>query len=226
MPRSVRRQRQARRRTRIRTAAYWIAGAVALAGILVVRGLPHRSATNTGFPFPCLAREALALHVHPYLRIMIEGQPVQIPAAIGIRDPQFDQGIALAGSCFEPLHTHDSSGIIHIEAPDPNREYTLGDFFAVWRATYSTIKIGDKTFPVNYGADEILGHKADAAHTVRLLVDGKPSPPRPSLVLNNLDYCSARNTSPPCFPTAVGDPYPPAILNQYGRGHTIVLSYQ
>jgi hypothetical protein len=226
MPRSMRRQSQARRRTRMRTVAYWIAGAVALAGILVARVLPHRSATNTVFPFPCLARESLALHVHPYLRITIEGQPVQIPAAIGIRDAQFDKLIAVAGSCFEPVHTHDSSGIIHIEAPDPNHQYTLDDFFAVWRATYSTIKIGDKAFPVNYGADEILGHKADAAHSVRLLVDGKPSPPRPSLVLNGLDYCSAQSTSPPCFPTAVGDPFPPAIFNQHGTGHTIVLTYQ
>jgi hypothetical protein len=225
MPRSIRCQRPAGR-TRFRAAASWVAGAVARAGILVARALPHRSGTDPGFPFPCLAQESLALHAHPYLRIMIEGQPIQIPSAVGIRDPQFEQGIAVAGSCFEPLHTHDGSGIIHIEAPDPNTQYTLGDFFAVWHATYSTIKIGEKIFPVNYGADEILGHKADTAHSVRLLVDGKPSPPRPSLVLNNLDYCSAQSTSPPCFPTAVGNPYPPEIFNRYGTGHTIALEYR
>jgi hypothetical protein len=29
------------------------------------------------------------------------------------------------------LHTHDDSGIIHIESP-VNRDYTLGQFFDVW----------------------------------------------------------------------------------------------
>ena len=190
------------------------------------RILPHRSATAAPFPFPCLPQEYLSLHVHPYLRIIIEGQPIQIPAAIGIRDPRFDQGIAVAGSCFEPLHTHDSSGIIHIEAPDPNAQYTLGDFFAVWRATFPTITIGDKAFPVDFDANEILGHKAGGGHSVRLLVDGKPSAPRTSLVLNGLDYCSAQSMSPPCFPTAVGNPYPPQVYQRYGTGHTIVLEYQ
>ena len=159
-------------------------------------------------------------------RIMIEGRQVEIPSAIGIRDPRFDRGLAVGGSCFEPLHTHDTSGIIHIEGPDPNRQYTLGDFFAVWSATYPTIEIGGTTFPVGFAAGEILGHKADAAHHVRLLVDGKPSSRGPSLVLNGLDYCSAQSTSPPCVPTAAGNPFPPEVLERYGTGHTIVIEFQ
>ena len=226
MSQSRRDERKTRRWTRIGTAWYWIAGAVALAGILAARVLPHRSAASTEFPFPCLAHETLALHVHPYLRIMIEGKPVEIPSAIGIRNPQVDHGLAVGGSCFEPLHTHDNSGIIHIEGPDPNRRYTLGDFFAVWYATSPTIEIGGKPFPVNFAPGEILGHKADAAHHVRLLVDGTPSSQGPSVVLNGLDYCGAQSASPPCVPTAVGDPIPPAALKQYGTGHTIVIEFR
>jgi hypothetical protein len=222
----VRHQKKTGRRTRIVAMWYWIAGAVALVGIVVARVPPHRSAANTEFPFPCLAHETLALHIHPYLRIMIEGQPMEVPTAIGIRNPRFDQGLAVGGSCFEPLHTHDTSGIIHIEGPDPNHQYTLGDFFAVWHATYPTIEIGGRTYPVDFAAGEILGHKADAAHHVRLLVDGKPSSRGPALVLNGLDYCSAQSTSPPCLPTAVGDPSPPRVLEQYGTGHTIVIEFQ
>lgn len=157
---------------------------------------------------------------------MIDGRPVEIPSAIGIRNPQYDHGLAVGGSCFEPLHTHDSSGIIHIEGPDPNRQYALGDFFAVWVATYPTVEIGGKTFLVNFAPGEILGHRADAAHHIRLLVDGTPSPGGPSLVLNSLDYCSAQSTSPPCVPTAAGDPFPPAVLKQYGTGHTIVIEFR
>lgn len=224
MSHSTRHQKKTRR-TRIGAAWYWIAGAVALAGMFVAGVLPHRSTANAEFPFPCLVQETLALHVHPYLRIMIEAQPVEIPSAIGIRNPRFDQGAAVSGSCFEPLHTHDSSGIIHIEGLDPNYQYTLGDFFAVWYATYPTIKIGGKTFPVNFVAGEILGHKADAAHPVRLLVDGKPSSMGPSLVLNGLDDCGVQSTSPPCFPTAVGNPFPPGVLERYGTGHTIVIEF-
>jgi len=222
----MRHQKKTRRRTRIRAAWFWMAGAIVLAGIFAARVLPHGSAAKTEFPFPCLAHEALALHVHPYLRIVIEGRPVEIPTAMGIRNPRVDQGLAVGGSCFEPLHTHDSSGIIHIEGPDPNRQYTLGDFFAVWSATYPTIGIGGSTFPVGFAAGEILGHKADAAHHVRLLVDGKPSSRGPSLVLNGLDYCSAQSTSPPCVPTAAGNPFPPGVLERYGTGHTIVIEFQ
>lgn len=132
----------------------------------------------------------------------------------------------MGGSCFEPLHTHDASGIIHIEGPNPSQRYTLGDFFAVWRATYGTVQIGSGSFPVTYTAGELLGHRVGGGHTIRLIVDGRPVASGPGLVLNALDYCSAQSVGPPCFPTAVGDPFPPAVLRQYGTGHTIVLEYQ
>lgn len=225
MSQRMRHRKETRRRARI-GVWYAIAGAVALAGIVGSRVLPHRTAASTEFPLPCLAHETLALHVHPYLRIVIEGRPVEIPAAIGIRGPLFAQGLAVGGACFEPLHTHDNSGIIHIEGPDPNRLYTLGEFFAVWSATTPTIEIGGQAFSVNFSTTEILGHKAGGARGVRLLVDGRPSSSGPSLVLNGLDYCSAQTPSPPCFPTAVGDPFPPGVLQQYGTGHTIVIEFQ
>jgi hypothetical protein len=211
---------------RIGHRAVWIVGGAALAVAVFYLVQPRGPAPHAEFPFPCLPQETLALHVHPYLRIVIDGAPVTIPAAIGIRDPQFQQGIAVGGSCFEPLHTHDSSGILHIEAPDPNAQYALGDFFAVWRATYPTIRIGGTAFPVTFTATELLGHTATAAHRIRLLVDGKQAELSPSLELNRLDYCSAQSIGPPCFPTAVGDPFPPEILRKYGTGHTIVLEYQ
>jgi hypothetical protein len=58
-------------------------------------------------------------HVHSHLAIFRNGEMMGIPAAIG-----------LTGCTYE-LHTHDWSGILHVEAPAAKR-FTLGQFFAVW----------------------------------------------------------------------------------------------
>ncbi|MGZ4131480.1 MAG: hypothetical protein ACXVWF_00410, partial [Actinomycetota bacterium] len=40
------------------------------------------------------------------------------------------------------LHTHDTSGVIHIEADDPNFQGTLGQFFDVWGVRLSSTCVG------------------------------------------------------------------------------------
>ncbi len=212
-----------RRRQR---AAWWSAGAVG--AILIILGVlyatrsaptPPGGSRDAVFPFPCLRDEGDAQHVHPYLRIAINGQPVTIPALIGIRT------VPGRGACLEPVHTHDASGIIHIESASPTQIYTLADFFAIWRTTYRTVDIRGTRYPVDYTLTELLGHRADAQHAIRLLVDGTRSLGGPGLALNPLDYCTAAMTGPPCAPTAVADPYPPFLVQRYGTGHTIVLQY-
>ena len=69
--------------------------------------------------------EATAVHIHPHLDLYVDGHKVPVPAGIGI-DPA-------AG--FAPLHTHDASGVIHVESPTV-RTYTLGQLFAVWGAVH------------------------------------------------------------------------------------------
>src|SRR3989442_6901792 len=50
---------------------------------------------NSGFLFPCLNPEPLRVfHIHPWLRIWINNVNVTIPAAVGIRNPVFTNGIA------------------------------------------------------------------------------------------------------------------------------------
>lgn len=61
-----------------------------------------------------------AYHVHAHLAIIKDGQVLAIP-----------QNIGLLPTCTYPLHTHNATGVIHIEAPAPTR-FTLGQFFAVW----------------------------------------------------------------------------------------------
>lgn len=79
-----------------------------------------------------LGREMLESHYHAHLSLFHQGEQVAIPAAIGIVDPgEAQDGFVGSGRAIYWLHTHDASGIIHVESPD-RRRYTLGDFFAIW----------------------------------------------------------------------------------------------
>ena len=84
-------------------------------------------------------KEYLTYHVHTHLDVFVNGDPVEIPAGIGIKvtDPAVKNfgsgygGIPEKGCeqvCISPLHTHDPDGVIHTEAPSEVR-FTLGQFF-------------------------------------------------------------------------------------------------
>ena len=219
--------RQRRRRT--------IASIVIVAGLVSIIGVGvyalSQQKGNSGFPFPCLGFEGTTLHVHPWLRIMINtgagNSNVSIPVAIGILNPQLTtQGgiqVASGGSCFEPLHTHDASGIIHLESGSTSTIYTLGDFFEIWRVTYNTVNFAGADRPIVFNQTDILGFTSGGGHEVKLLVDGQQSNQYRSLALNNLDYCSKITTGPPCYPTApAGDPQG---VDPSDTGHTILIQY-
>ena len=83
----------------------------------------------------CNVTEMNGVHIHTRLRIFYRGRPVVVPADIGI--------ITIAGGtplCLYWLHTHDDSGLIHVEAPGGS--YTLADFFAVWGEALSRTRVG------------------------------------------------------------------------------------
>ncbi|HEY3992055.1 MAG TPA: hypothetical protein VGM01_04150 [Ktedonobacteraceae bacterium] len=65
-------------------------------------------------------------HIHAYVAIYIDGKASPLPAYVGI--PQGSSGNA---TCFYWLHTHDASGIIHIESPS-NEVFTFGQFRDEW----------------------------------------------------------------------------------------------
>jgi hypothetical protein len=69
-----------------------------------------------------LSQEALAYHIHQHLDIFRNGKKVAVPPGIGIND----------GAYLTELHTHDPSGVIHVEAESSKLRYTLGSFFAEW----------------------------------------------------------------------------------------------
>jgi len=68
-----------------------------------------------------LGAEGAVVHIHQHLDLYVNGKHVTLPALIGIND----------NSYITELHTHDPSGVIHVESPT-NRAFTLGQLFGEW----------------------------------------------------------------------------------------------
>ncbi|HEX4703537.1 MAG TPA: hypothetical protein VH352_15525 [Pseudonocardiaceae bacterium] len=93
--------------------------------------------------------EQVLFHVHAHLAMYVNGQPKLLPYGLGIVPPyQLQQTAAgpfvAGGSKFYWLHTHDESGVIHIESP-VQRTYTLGEFFDLWHQNLSPTQLGPNT---------------------------------------------------------------------------------
>lgn len=82
-------------------------------------GLKDRLA---GIGLPALAQEGTELHTHQHLDIWIDGQKNNVPEGIGIGPNE---------SFIAPIHTHDATGIIHVESPTVQKYY-LGQFLTIW----------------------------------------------------------------------------------------------
>lgn len=172
MPRN--RLRRRRKLTLGRVILLFIAATTIGVGYLIY----SVTAPIPGYPFPCLGNEGVALHVHPRLQILVNGENITIPANVGI---------PAGHACLEPVHTHDTSGTIHVESPDTTTLYTLGQFFQIWSATYHTVTVDGSAHPVVFNSTDILGFSADTSHKIVMLVNGSPSSEFGSLVLNSLD---------------------------------------
>ena len=81
---------------------------------------------------PALPKEALTYHIHQRMAVLVNGKGEYLPAGIGI-----DSKLKFIAE----LHTHDYSGIIHVEAPR-KQTFTLGQFFDVWGLRFSSTCLG------------------------------------------------------------------------------------
>lgn len=97
------------------------------------------------------AMEGTAEHFHAHLDVIVDGEAVAVPANLGID---------VSGRAMAELHTHDDTGVLHIEAPTADKRYTLGQVFAEWGVRLDERGIG------------ALG--TDDAKTLRAYVDGEP----------------------------------------------------
>jgi len=79
-----------------------------------------------------LTGEGQAQHTHQHLDLFVDGGMVLVPANIGIN---------VAERFLSPIHTHDMTGIIHVESPIV-RDFTLGQFFDVWGVRFDAHCVG------------------------------------------------------------------------------------
>jgi hypothetical protein len=117
-------------------------------------------------------------HIHAQLHVYAKGKPVQVPAEIGLDE---------ATGTSSPLHTHDTTGVIHMEA-DRTYSFTLGQFFAVWGVRFSKSQLGS--------------FKTHDGETVQVYANGKPVKGDPvNLVMHEHDNIVVAYGKPGSFPT-------------------------
>ena len=99
--------------------------------------------------------EFLQYHVHAHLDVFFNGDPVTVPAGIGIdtTNPAVisdDQGVGLTRECdkpcISPLHTHATDGVLHTETKTP-RPNNLGQFFTEWDVKLDASCVGEFCAP-------------------------------------------------------------------------------
>jgi hypothetical protein len=103
--------------------------------------------------------EGAVQHFHAHLDILVDGQPVKVPANLGI-----DQHRRLIAE----LHTHDDSGILHVESGSSTLTFTLGQLFTEWG--------------VRLDADDRGGLQARDGKKLRAYVDGRQVEDDPSRI--------------------------------------------
>ncbi|MCW2644382.1 MAG: hypothetical protein QOF87_2835 [Pseudonocardiales bacterium] len=96
----------------------------------------------------CNSAEQVAYHIHSHLTVYVNGVLRPIPAGIGVVTPVAQQtanGVFdSASQCYYWLHVHAQDGVIHVESPNQTN-YTLGQFFAIWKQPLTASQIGPAT---------------------------------------------------------------------------------
>jgi hypothetical protein len=194
------------RRKRLIRVAGIVVAAVAIAGVLIAAtsgGSSHKSAAATGsgaqaglletpapwapqysglqarvhaYGFP--PQSDTGYHVHAVLRIYIDGKQIQVPEKIGIDT---------AEEYLAPLHTHDTSGIIHIESSEPF-PFKLAQFFTIWGVKFTNTQLG--------------GYVAGNGNVLSVYVNGKQVSNPVGYVMSAHDHILVGYGKPGSFPTS------------------------
>ena len=106
---------------------------------------------------PISDMSAMAQHFHAHLDVIVNGQPVPVPADLGVDSSTGEMSA---------LHTHDPTGLVHVESSDPTGRYILGQLFNEWN--------------VALGATGLGALSATPGTSLRTFVDGVEVPGNPA----------------------------------------------
>lgn len=150
-------RQHSRSKHRIRTVATMASYSFVAVGLVVFLTYSGLFASLSQAVAPPVVKEGslqeVVMHIHPKLQIIIDGRQVTIPSNMGIlwtlwKDRSLERlGMPMPDMrdmpFMSPLHTHDTSGIIHVEST-VIRNYTLGEFFDVWGVSFNESCILDR----------------------------------------------------------------------------------
>lgn len=122
---------------------------------------------SDAFVLEMSSTEGNAMHIHPNLEIVANGAKITIPTNIGI-----------VGNRMSILHTHDSTGRIHVESP-VRKDFTLRQFFLVWSQTSGRPKVFNSTC--------ILDYCNSGSKTVKMSLNGQQNFEYENLILGDGD---------------------------------------
>ncbi|HTU70022.1 MAG TPA: hypothetical protein VMF11_06840 [Candidatus Baltobacteraceae bacterium] len=103
----------------------------------------------------CEASMSNNYHIHVFIGIYVNGSELALPEGLGIPgsgNPPPDY--INYGSCFYATHTHDSTGVFHVEYTNPNDVpitqpvFQTQDLFNIWGITVSPTQFGQFAGPV------------------------------------------------------------------------------
>jgi hypothetical protein len=153
--------------------------------------MPQR-ARILGLPAPGKEK----FHIHAQLRVYADGLLVPVPDHIGLDQ---SKGIAAA------VHTHDRSGVIHLEADKPFTA-TLGDVFYLWG--------------LRLAANELGALRNSGTERVRVYVNGRAVADPAAHVLRKDDNIVVAYGRPGTFPTRPDT----TLLQEADKGGSLACS--
>jgi hypothetical protein len=114
---------------------------------------------NTTFDgIPCEEYMSNNYHIHVFVGLYVNGQEVAIPTGTGAVEPAIDKYGDSPGatSCLYFTHTHDSTGVVHIESDNQgivestpsDSKFSLGQWFSIWGITVNAMQFGQFQGPV------------------------------------------------------------------------------
>jgi hypothetical protein len=139
---------------------------------------------------PVLTGEATDVQFHAHLDILVDVEPVSVPADLGIA----------AEDAISSMHTHDATGVIHIDAPAA-ATFTLGQLFTEWQVPQVPLT----ATCVNTVCDGSGG-------SWQFHVNGRPYPGDPAHIdLGAHQQIAATYGNPPAGGPPAGYSFPPGL---------------